>query len=117
MLIEAQRELETRYGCRIEMQQFFDELNSIDRITAHLAGRTEASANRSAVPVAAPSPKRPEARPIVRAPSPVDPGVHGMLRAQLALVAETIEAQNRMLLDGGRRSGRLSPPGPEARRP
>lgn len=100
MLMEARSWIEARHGQRIEIQRFFLDLNSIDALSAFLA---EHATEPSAPPVvaAARAVALPAAGSAAVAPSSAD---LQLMHAQLALVAEVIEAQNRAVRSM-RRSG------------
>lgn len=90
MLIEAQRWMKSRFGCVIEVQQLFEDLNTIDRLAAHVAALHPAASSAAVVP-----PESMPARPLNRAASGHD---YGLLRSQLALIGDVIDAQNRLLM-------------------
>jgi acyl carrier protein len=97
MLVEAQRWLKVRFGCRVEVQQFFEELHTIDRLAAFLAVAQvepgaephdrmmlqQASGQAASIPV----PARTD----------MQHNRYALLRSQLSLLREVIEAQNRLL--------------------
>lgn len=101
MLVEAQQWLSTRFGCRIEIARFFEELHTINRIAAFVGASApqasalsiaaSAEADRGDAPAA--SGGRAGTRPAARAAD------FALMRSQLALVIEVIEAQNRVLRD------------------
>lgn len=102
MLIEAQRHAETRFGLSIPIQRFFDDLNTIDRLADHI--RDTATAPVPVQGIEDDAARAARLAPPRRSPEP-SISVRALMQAQLALAAETIEAQNRLLLQR-RRSAR-----------
>ena len=103
MLVEAQRWLQNRFGCLIEVPQFFDELNTINRLASYLANaQTSSSAPRSAfasptsLNVTASAETQSRSELSRRSPgNPTDE--YELMRSQLALMRDVIEAQNSLL--------------------
>lgn len=93
MLLEARTWIEARHGSRIEIRRFFEDLNTIDAIAAFLA--TQPPAAGEAARTASPG------EPAAPATAAGHPGTAAagfdLMRAQLALVADVIEAQNRAI--------------------
>lgn len=101
MLMEARSWIEARHGQRIEIQRFFLDLNTIDALSVFLAERA----------------REPSAPPVVSAARPVAVGAAAsaeimapnadlqLMHAQLALVAEVIESQNRAVRSMRRAAG------------
>ena len=103
MLIEAQRHAETRFGLSIPIQRFFEcDRNTIDRLAAHI--RDTATAPVPVQGIEDDAARAARFAPPRRSPEPPS-SVRALMQAQLALAAETIEAQNRLLLQR-RRSAR-----------
>ncbi len=96
MLIEAQRWLKARFGLVVEVPQFFEELNTINRIAAFIEAEAEAGSDRQAVLQTG---HHQADRPSAGEPWHEVQGELSLLRSQLVLVADVIEAQNRLLQD------------------
>ncbi|WP_062207109.1 acyl carrier protein [Aureimonas sp. AU12] len=98
MLLEARSWIEVRYGRRIEIRQFFEDLNTIDAIAAFLAeSGAEADAASGADPETPAPVSRAGAVPMPGAAlAGSAPADIRLMRAQLAMVAAVIEAQNRL---------------------
>lgn len=99
MLVEAQRWLREQFGCSIEVRQFFEDLNTIERIAAYV----------DAQPVSASNPALPQqaegnaTRRAIPAPAfAASEAAHAidfdLMQSQLALAADVIEAQNRAII-------------------
>ncbi len=100
MLVEAQRWIKVRFGCLVEVPQFFEELNTIDRLAAFLADKKAEIAAEPDDRILA----KQESASSVRAaaiPAPETADMQNtrytLLRSQLSLLHEVIEAQNRLL--------------------
>ncbi|MBB3996734.1 acyl carrier protein [Aureimonas pseudogalii] len=118
MLLEARGWIESRYGRRIEIRQFFEELNTIDAIAAFLA-ETGAEASTWSDSGAPPPVAR---ESILQRPGAALAGAGSadirLMRAQLAMVAEVIEAQNRLAATlRGRIEAQPTPEPPQAAGP
>jgi acyl carrier protein len=101
MLIEAQQWLQSHFGCRIEVPQFFEELNTINKIASFIQAERANSGEKTES--TEPLPRSDQRR---RSRSPASDAPDGerrdfnLLRAQLMLVADVVEAQNRLLKNG-----------------
>ncbi|KQT54863.1 hypothetical protein ASG43_04795 [Aureimonas sp. Leaf454] len=116
MLLEARTAIEARYGQRIEIRRFFEDLTTIDAIADFLAAaapaaggqaRAEPLFNPPSVEPVSVDDSRPSARPApdAAAPAALEAADLRLMQAQLALVAEVIESQNRFAGARRRRAG------------
>ncbi len=98
MLIEAQQWLQSRFGRRIEVPQFFEELNTINKIASFIeAERSNAGEKTEGTEPLPRSDNRRRSRSPASAATDGERRDFNLLRAQLALVADVVEAQNRLL--------------------
>lgn len=113
VLLEAISRVESSYGVRVSIQQFFEELESIEALSVYLSENAVAQQPTAVAEIAvAPSPavvavsQQPVAQPVPPVTVPmIVPAARGswdtsnmsLMHAQIQLVRQTIEQQNALL--------------------
>lgn len=102
VLLEAVRRIESEYGVTLEMQRFFEELDSVDALSHYLAEHAEPAAEPASNDATAATdrsgPVEPPPRSAVAAGA-LPNGAVALFQAQVQLIRTTIEQQNRFLLE------------------
>jgi|GEM_PF-5119666 len=105
VLVDAVRRIENAYGVSITMQQFFEELPSIEKLSNYIAEHAldsseiaakEATANSDA---AQQVPESAVSTPAARSVGSSTSSGAKLMQAQLELVKHTIQQQNRLIAE------------------
>ena len=100
MLVEAQRWLRDEFGCEIEVKAFFENLNSIQTIAAHVALHARTPDQHAGQVL--PSPDHRLSRNVQQAKEATNARLssadYSLMQSQLALALEVIEQQNNLMI-------------------